>query len=110
MMTDTLKKMNKLLGSHPLSAQCLYVQKEHPMFLVLEDLAPLGFQMACRLSGLDMDHCMLTVRGLARFHAASVAVVEKVKQVFIKEIENIFFVQTCQSNSMLYLCVNRVLP
>ena len=47
------------------------------MCLILEDLAPLGFRMANRLLGLDMDHCILAIQGLARFHAASVALCEK---------------------------------
>lgn len=78
MMSDTLIKMNKLLGpKHRLSAKALYVQSENPTLLVIEDLAPLGFRMACRLSGLDLDHTVLALRGLARFHAASVAICEK---------------------------------
>lgn len=81
MMTDTLDKMNKLLGpKHRISAKGLYVQKENPMLLVIEDLAPLGFRMADRMAGLDLDHCILALHGLARFHAASVALCEKVNQ------------------------------
>ncbi|XP_020283258.1 uncharacterized protein LOC109854513 [Pseudomyrmex gracilis] len=77
MMTDTLKKMNKLLEpKYRVSGKCLYVQK-NPTLLVIEDLAVLGFRMACRQSGLDLDHCVLALRGLARFHAASVAICEK---------------------------------
>jgi len=79
MLSDTLVKMNKLLGpKYRLSGKCLYVQKENPMLLVIEDLAPLGFRMACRQSGLDLAHSVLALRGLARFHAASVALCEKV--------------------------------
>jgi len=79
MMSDTLDKMNELLEpKYRLSGKCLYVQKENPMFLVIEDLAPLGFRMACRMSGLDLAHSVLAIRGLARFHAASVAICEKV--------------------------------
>ncbi|EZA51972.1 hypothetical protein DMN91_007662 [Ooceraea biroi] len=78
MMTDTLDKMNKLLGpNYILNGKGMYVQKEDPMFLVIEDLAPLDFRMACRLNGLDMDHCILALHGLARFHASSIAVCEK---------------------------------
>jgi hypothetical protein len=80
MMTETLEKMNKLLGDHPISGKSLFVQRESPILLVMEDLAPLGFKMACRRSGLDMNHCILAIRGLARFHAASVALCEKVNQ------------------------------
>lgn len=80
MMMDTLKKMNSLLGpDHTISGRIFYVQKEYPVFLVIEDLATLGFRMADRQAGLDLSHCLLAVRGLARFHASSVAVCEKVR-------------------------------
>ncbi|KAI4503355.1 hypothetical protein M0802_001577 [Mischocyttarus mexicanus] len=78
MMTGLLKKMNDLVGpDHILGGRVFYVKKESPMFLVIEDLAPLGFRMADRQAGLDLTHCMLAMRGLARFHASSVAVCEK---------------------------------
>lgn len=80
MMSDTLDKMNKLLGpKYRLSGKGLYMQNENPTLLVIEDLAPLGFHMADRLSGLDLTHSILALQGLARFHAASVALCEKVK-------------------------------
>ncbi|KMQ81398.1 hypothetical protein RF55_26455 [Lasius niger] len=79
MMMDTLDKMNKLLEpKYRLSGKGMYVQKDNPKLLVIEDLAPLGFRMASRQDGLDLSHCILAIRGLARFHATSVAVCEKV--------------------------------
>ncbi|XP_024879410.1 uncharacterized protein LOC112459515 [Temnothorax curvispinosus] len=78
MMSDTLDKMNKLLGpEHRLSGKGLYVQNKNPTLLVMEDLAPLGFRMADRLSGLDLAHTILALDGLARFHATSIAICEK---------------------------------
>ncbi|OXU23988.1 hypothetical protein TSAR_016853 [Trichomalopsis sarcophagae] len=78
MMTETLAKMNEVLGGNrPLNGRGLFTQKEDPPLLVIEDLAPLGFRMADRQAGLDMDHCLLAIRGLARFHASSVALCEK---------------------------------
>jgi len=78
MMTDTLDKMNKLLEpKNRLSGKGMYVQRDNPTLLVMEDLAPLGYRMACRQAGLDLPHCILAIRGLARFHATSVAVCEK---------------------------------
>ncbi|KYM94221.1 PREDICTED: uncharacterized protein LOC108781508 [Cyphomyrmex costatus] len=81
MMSDTLNKMNKLLEpKYRLSGKTLYVQNENPMLIAIEDLASLGFRMADRLSGLDLDHSILAFHGLARFHAASVALCEKEPQ------------------------------
>ncbi|XP_011705752.1 PREDICTED: uncharacterized protein LOC105460951 [Wasmannia auropunctata] len=88
MMLDTLYKMNELLSpKHRLSVKVLYVQSENPSLLVLEDLVPLGFRMADRESGLDLAHSMLAIRGIARFHAASVAVCEKMH--FYSSLENV---------------------
>jgi len=71
--------MNKLLESkYRLSEKILYAQNEDPMLLVIEDLAAIGFRMADRLFGLDLDHSILALHGLARFHTASVALCEKV--------------------------------
>ncbi|XP_018355495.1 PREDICTED: uncharacterized protein LOC108756291 [Trachymyrmex septentrionalis] len=88
MMSDTLDKMNKLLRpEHRLSAKILYGQNENPTLLVIEDLASLGFRMADRSSGLDLDHSLLAFRGLARFHATSVALCEKnptQKEMYLK--------------------------
>ncbi|CAL1685860.1 unnamed protein product [Lasius platythorax] len=90
MMMDTLDKMNKLLEpKYRLSGKGMYVQRDNPTLLVIEDLAPLGFRMACRQAGLDLPHCILAIRGLARFHATSVAVCEKEpnqKQMFSRGI------------------------
>lgn len=77
MMTNTLRKMSELLGSR-VSAQTYYAKLERPLCLIMEDLAPLNFRMANRHTGLDKDHATLAIRGLARFHAATVALCEKV--------------------------------
>lgn len=82
MMMDTLEKMNHLLGyERRLSAKGIYVQNEYPLLLAFEDLAPLNYRMADRQAGLDLSHCILALRGLARFHASSVAVCEKVSNM-----------------------------
>ncbi|XP_011705747.1 PREDICTED: uncharacterized protein LOC105460949 [Wasmannia auropunctata] len=92
MMLDTLDKMNKLLGpKHRLSGKGLYMQNEIPILLAIEDLGPLGFRMADCVSGLDLAHSIVALRGLARFHAASVAVCEKEpkqKKMYTKGIFN----------------------
>lgn len=87
MMTSTLAEMKGVLGDkHPLSARGLYGQLEEPVFLVMEDLAPRGFRMASRQDGLDLSHCKMAINGLARFHAASIAVCEKVSKSTPREV------------------------
>ncbi|XP_076285070.1 uncharacterized protein LOC143211359 [Lasioglossum baleicum] len=78
MMTDTLKKMSDMLGPGTrLGAEIYHVRMERPLCLVMEDLAAIGFRMADRIAGLDLAHSVLAIRGLAKFHAASVALCEK---------------------------------
>lgn len=43
-----------------------------PGTIVMQDLCAEGFKMAERRQGLDLSHCLLVMRMLARFHAASV--------------------------------------
>ncbi|PSN52417.1 hypothetical protein C0J52_03162 [Blattella germanica] len=53
----------------PFAAQYVY---SSPGIIVVHDLCAQGFQMAGRRQGLDLDHCLLVMRTLAHFHAASV--------------------------------------
>lgn len=78
-METTLEMMNRLLneGEYRLSARVLYTETGVSSFLVIEDLAPLGYRVADRQAGLDLPHCILAMRGLAKFHASSVALSEK---------------------------------
>nr|XP_034178777.1 uncharacterized protein LOC117603563 [Osmia lignaria]XP_034178778.1 uncharacterized protein LOC117603563 [Osmia lignaria] len=77
-LTDTVKKMNHMLGPEErLCANVYHVRMDPPLCLILEDLSVLGFRMANRQLGLDMDHALMALRGIARFHAASVALCEK---------------------------------
>lgn len=80
MLSDALEKMNDILGAttNRLNARLLFYKKKPPM-IVFEDLMPLGFHMADREAGLDLDHCVLAIQNLARFHGSSVALCEKVK-------------------------------
>lgn len=78
MMNTALKEMQALLPDTKLSGKCLFTQEEDPPLLVIEDLAPLGFRMADRQAGLNLQHSLVALRGLAKFHASSIAVYEKV--------------------------------
>lgn len=85
MMSDTLKQMNHVLGRrHVLSAKVYYSQKKEPSYIVMEDLAPLGYKMCNRLQGLDLQHALLAVQGLARFHASSIVLCERVCDINIR--------------------------
>ncbi|XP_051167380.1 uncharacterized protein LOC127285418 [Leptopilina boulardi] len=92
MMTETLPKMNEILGNiKPFNAKGYYIQKTNPTLLIFDDLAPMGFRMANRQAGLDIDHSLMALRELARFHACSIAICEKepkTKEIFNKGMFN----------------------
>jgi thiamine kinase-like enzyme len=72
-----------------LTSRCIYSE---PNILVLQDLNHLGYKMADRIKGLDLSHCQLALKSLARFHGMSVALHKKdpksmssFNEVFYKE-------------------------
>nr|CAD7576783.1 unnamed protein product [Timema californicum] len=71
MYRDTLPAMTRVLRGTPLSPQ--YYPSPIPNTVIMQDLAAEGYKMADRLRGLDYAHCVATIRALARFHGASVA-------------------------------------
>lgn len=56
-----------------------------PKAIVLEDLKDQGFEMADRLKQLDFNHCLVCMRTVAKFHAASIAVIKN-KPEFIEKL------------------------
>ena len=76
MYTNVLPTMYRILKSakipiKPFSARCFPCTREN--VIVMEDLKFLDYKMQMRLKGLDLEHCTLAVRALARFHAVSIA-------------------------------------
>lgn len=65
------------------TAKLLYTPDSHT--LVLKDLKDEGFVMADRLKQLDFQHCLVCFKTLAKFHAASVTVVNNNPE-FIKTL------------------------
>lgn len=79
-VSQTLPSMNKILdkiGVTSLAGRCFHVQYQAPIHLIIEDLTTKGFQVADRQAGLDLDHCLISLRKLAAFHASSVALREE---------------------------------
>ena len=84
MIKDVLPEVHKLLQESkienfsPFSAKFLYSHFGSPYHvIVLEDLKESGFEMAERTEGLDLPHCMMVMRKIALFHAASLVLREK---------------------------------
>ncbi|PSN29205.1 hypothetical protein C0J52_28299 [Blattella germanica] len=56
----------------PFSAKHLYSNCDQSIpAIVLEDIKEQGFRLADRIRGLDVKHCTLALRALARYNAAS---------------------------------------
>ncbi|XP_069701095.1 uncharacterized protein [Periplaneta americana] len=64
----SMYEYSKLGRLPPMAPRCLYSTSD---VLVIEDLAPFGFKIFDRREGFCMKRCMVVMRTLARFHAAS---------------------------------------
>lgn len=78
----TIPAMFRLLRQHDEGRQihCLTpfcYKTSRPHTLILEDLMTSGFKMADRRARLDLAHCKMTVKNLARFHAMSLALYDE---------------------------------
>lgn len=94
---DVIPDMYRLLeGSapgefQPFGARYLHSHNGRPAkVIVMEDLKKRGFEMAERTLGLDMDHCLLVMRTLARFHATSMVMRERDPDCFKPFMETIY--------------------
>ncbi|XP_017775414.1 PREDICTED: uncharacterized protein LOC108561843, partial [Nicrophorus vespilloides] len=78
MFSKTLPLIYKILGPDMngyLSSLCLLTTDKPNLMLVLDDLKPCGFQMASRTMGFDLEHCLIVMKKIAVFHAASIIMV-----------------------------------
>lgn len=76
-LRDVLPKMKEFVY-HQLGPNLL-CGFDNPRILVMENLINRGFIMKDRQKGLSFEHCRLVIEQLARLHAGSVAVLEKVR-------------------------------
>ncbi|KAK7869208.1 hypothetical protein R5R35_001150 [Gryllus longicercus] len=87
MLVEVIPQMEALLEEAapgrfpPLAPRCYHHGTSPVEFLVLEDLAPSGFTIADRKRGLGLRHTLLALRTLARFHAASFALLKRQPEV-----------------------------
>ncbi|KAJ8895514.1 hypothetical protein PR048_000850 [Dryococelus australis] len=114
MFSQVLPKCQAILeGSAPgrfrqFAARHIYSQNKCPYFLIFSDLATEGFRMAKRQRGLDLDHCLLVMKSLGRYHAVSVALhdrdpqlVESFKENFFSEEATSDFVKSLSRSSIV---------
>lgn len=83
--SDFIPKFEEILGTigeHGKTFPGVMAVYKDLSLIVLEDLSERNFVMANRLNGLDMDHIKLSLKALARIHAASVVLNEREKGIF----------------------------
>lgn len=75
----------------PIAAQYLYSTTDNEKTaIVLEDLKVKGFKLAERDLGLDLKHCLLVMRKIAMYHAASIIVFNENPETLKPFMSNIF--------------------
>lgn len=77
-------------GRHVQHFAPFFYKTSRPHTLILEDLMILGFKMANRHDRLDLLHCTVALKGLAKFHAASVALYDKNRNSMDDYVETIY--------------------
>lgn len=65
-------------------SRCLYATLEPHAVLVLEDLTKSGYDVLPRHIGFDLEHCFRVVEKMAKMHAGSVIMYEKVRNVLFE--------------------------
>lgn len=83
MFTTELKVLQNVLPRIEQFLECslgprLIFGDENTNFIVMEDLASKGFIMQNRQKGLSLAQCLIAIEKLAKFHAGTVALTEKV--------------------------------
>ncbi|XP_069690944.1 uncharacterized protein [Periplaneta americana] len=99
------------LNNQPFSAKYLYSDShETASSIVLEDLKVKGFRLADnRTSGLDVKHCLLVMRTIARYHAASLVQYQKDPTIFEPLMDNVFSIDKDNgSKEFIEANINRV--
>ncbi|KAJ8895508.1 hypothetical protein PR048_000841 [Dryococelus australis] len=84
----------------PFGARYICSEDSETRFLIVGDLAAEGFRMAKRQGGLDMDHCILLLKTLGRYHATSIALHEVNPSIVESFKENMF----TEESSKEFIC------
>jgi len=76
---DVLGKLEVLIGDgSKFGAKCFYTTREPIQTIVFDDLTQYGYKLASRQNGLNLEHCVVILQKLGKFHASSMLLAEKV--------------------------------
>lgn len=73
---NLLPKIEKFVGCS--IAPFHYDSSEEEQYIIMEDLRKKGYTMGEKLKGFSLEYCLKIIEKIAKFHAGSVAVYEKV--------------------------------
>lgn len=92
---EILPLMAPLLDKEkPLTPRGFYFKSSEGLeLIIMEDLMPDGFKLANRMMGMDLDHSLLVMKSLGRFHAASVVIAEQNPQIFDQFKVHLFYTE-----------------
>ena len=76
MFSSVLPKIEEYTGC--VLAPFLFYADDKSNYIVMEDLREQGYVIENRFKGLSIDHCLRAIEKMAKFHAGSVAIAEKV--------------------------------
>lgn len=75
---DVLGRLEVLIGDgSKFGAKCLYTTTQPMQTIVFDDLTQYGYKLASRQNGLNEEHCVVILKKLGKFHAASMVLAEK---------------------------------
>ncbi|XP_052889969.1 uncharacterized protein LOC128298264 [Anopheles moucheti] len=77
MFRDIVPQLSTMANDTFFAARCFYASDLPERLLVFEDLKALGYVTANRQAGLDFAHCVLVMKKIGQFHAASMRFAEK---------------------------------
>ena len=73
--SNILPKVSKMFNEN-FAPKCYYLMENPSQIFVMEDLKESGFVVVDRQAGLDLEHCKLLIKKLAKYHAASMILAE----------------------------------
>lgn len=86
-----LLSISSLENYQRLSANLLYIVNDPPQqAIVMQDLKAQGFKMADRTRGLELQHSLLVMKQIGRYHGASAVLQQKMPENFLYFHEGIY--------------------
>lgn len=80
--SNILPIVSKMMFNEQFAPKCYSIMEEPSQMFVMEDLKESGYIVVDRQAGLDLEHCKVVVKKLAKMHAASMVLAESDPEMF----------------------------